>query len=208
VLFSFVFVLIVYNLDLGAFSLKFEIILSAIFTVILYGFQLFLGMQYYKKHKLQLYKGIYVDVPSAHNFKPSSLASNSVHYSGFLVGYMAWGFVICFHLILLILIALRIVSLQIRHVEFVLAIIVPVLVIYFLKMLSLRSAGKFLFIQKLDDKLNLKSRKTYAIFVYFSFFAGEFGDMKMFKKKISVLCLRLFSWYCFVYNSFDQRNMS
>jgi hypothetical protein len=121
---------------------------------------------------------------------------------------MAWGFVICFHLILLILIALRIVSLQIRHVEFVLAIIVPVLVIYFLKMLSLRSAGKFLFIQKLDDKLNLKSRKTYAIFVYFSFFAGEFGDMKMFKKKISVLCLRLFSWYCFVYNSFDQRNMS
>ncbi|UJR37331.1 hypothetical protein I4U23_030039 [Adineta vaga] len=163
-----------FNVELGAFSLKLEIILSAVFTVIIYGFQLFIGMQNYKKHKSQLYKGIYVDVPSAMNFKPSSMASNSVHYSGFLVGYMAWGFVICFHLILFILIGLKIVSLQIRHIELVLAIVVPVLVIYFLKMLSMRSAGKFLFIQKMDDKLNLKSRKMYAMFVYFSFFADCF----------------------------------
>ncbi|CAF0929613.1 unnamed protein product [Adineta ricciae] len=163
-----------FNVELGAFSLKYEIIFSAILTAIIYGFQLYIGMQNYQKHKLQLYKGIYVDVPSAINFKPSSMASNSVHYSGFLVGYMAWGFVICFHVILFFLISVRIVSLQIRHIEFFLAIIVPVLVIYFLKMLSMRSAGKFIFIQQLDDKLNLKNRKTYAMFVYFSFFADCF----------------------------------
>jgi cytochrome c oxidase subunit IV len=130
-------------------------------------------MQNYKKHKLQLYKGIYVDIPSASNFKPSSIASNSVHYSGFLVGYMAWGFVICFHLILLILMGIRVLSLQIRHFEIALSIIVPILVIYLLKMLSMTSAGKFLFIQKVTDRLNSRSRKTYAIFVYFNFFAGK-----------------------------------
>ncbi|CAF3644565.1 unnamed protein product [Rotaria sp. Silwood1] len=166
------------NVELNdSFTLQREIILSAIITAIIYGFQLFVGMQNYKKHKLQLYQGIYVDVPPATNFKRSSIASNSVHYSGFLVGYMAWGFVICFHLILLILIGIKILSLQIRQIELALAIIVPILVIYLLKMLSMTSAGKFIFIQKLDNKLNLKSRKTYAIFVYFSFFADCFLGM-------------------------------
>ena len=165
------------DLDLGTFSLETEIILSAVITVLIYGFQLINGMQKYKQHKIELYKGIYVDIPrSSDNFKPSTIASNSVHYSGFLVGYMAWGFVICFHLVLAIFVAMRILSFQIRHVELVLAIVVPVLVIYLLKMTSMKSAGKFLFIQKLDDKkkmLNLQSRKTYAVFVYFSFFAGK-----------------------------------
>jgi len=153
--------------------LKTEIIVSAIFTAMIYAGQLFIGMQNYKKHKLQLYKGICVDIPSAENFDESSIASNSVHYSGFLVGYMAWGFVICFHVILLIFIGIRILSLQIRHIELVLSIVVPVLIIYLLKMLSMTSAGNFLFIGKKDGKLNLNSRKIYAIFVYFSFFAGK-----------------------------------
>lgn len=161
------------------FTFKREIILSAVFTAIIYGFQLFVGMQNYKKHKLELYQGIYVDVPRSDDSKPNSIAANSVHYSGFLVGYMAWGFVICFHFILLLLIGIRILSLQIRHVEIALAIIVPILVIYLLKMLSMASAGKFLFIQKLDDKLNLKSRQTYAIFLYFSFFAGKIEEFQL-----------------------------
>ncbi len=161
------------DLDLGAFSFKTEIIISAVFTGILYATQLFIGIQNYKKHKLQLYKGICIDLPLVTNFEPSTIASNSVHYSGFLVGYMAWGFVICFHLVLLIFIGIRVISLQIRHIEIALSIIVPILIIYLLKILSMTSAGKFLFIQKLDKKLNLRSRKTYAVFVYFSFFAGK-----------------------------------
>jgi hypothetical protein len=40
-------------------------------------------------------------------------------------------------------------------------------------MVSTSSAGKFLFIQEADEKLNLKNRKTYAIFLYFNFFAGK-----------------------------------
>ena len=154
------------------FSVRREVIGSAVLTVIIYGFQLLLGMQNYKKHKRDICKGIHVDVPYATSIKPNVIASNSVHYSGFLVGYMAWGFVICFHVILVLLIILRLLSLQIRHIELVLAIVVPVLVIYFLKMLSISSAGKFLFVKKLDKNLILTSRKTYALFLYFSFFAG------------------------------------
>ena len=157
----------------GLFSLKREIIFSALLAVALYASQLFIGMKNYKKHKKQLFKGIYEDIPSPANFRSSSIASKSVHYSGFLVGYMAWGFLICFHLIFFIMSALHFVSLQIRYIEVILAVTVPILVVYMLKMVTTSSAGKFLFIHDLDEKLNLTNRKTYAIFVYFNFFAGR-----------------------------------
>ena len=130
-------------------------------------------MQNYKRHKLQLFKGIYEDVPSASNFNLSSIAAKSVHYSGFLVGYMAWGFIICFHLIFFMLSAIRIIAWQIRYFEILLAVTVPVLVVYLLKMVSTSSAGKFFFIQDKAAKLNLTNRKFYAIFLYFNFFAGK-----------------------------------
>ena len=158
----------------GFFSLRSTIVTSAVFAAGIFAFQLFLGIQNYKRHKLQLFKGIYEDVPSASNFNLSSIASKSVHYSGFLVGYMAWGFIICFHLIFFILSAIRIVALQIRYFEILLAVTVPVLVVYLLKMVSTSSAGKFFFIQDRKAKLNLTNRKVYAIFVYFNFFAGEY----------------------------------
>ncbi|CAF4179026.1 unnamed protein product, partial [Adineta steineri] len=71
-------------------SLKLEIIASAILTVIIYGFQLFFGIQRYKKFKKDLYLGKNLEIPSIKYFEPNSIASNSVHYSGFLVGYLAW----------------------------------------------------------------------------------------------------------------------
>jgi hypothetical protein len=156
----------VYYLEFqGFFSLRSTIITSGFITVVLFGFQLFIGMQNYKKHKLQLFKGA--------NFKPNSIAAKSVHYSGFLVGYMAWGFVICFHLIFLLLSAIRIISVHMRYFELILAITVPVLVVYLLKIMGTSSAGTFLFVQDSEEKLNLKNRKVYAIFVYFNFFAGK-----------------------------------
>ena len=162
----------------GFFSLRSTIFWSAFITFVIYVYQLFLGMKNYKKHKLQLLRGIYEDVPSTQNFKANSIAAKSVHYSGFLVGYMAWGFVICFHLIFFIMIIIRIASLQIRYFEIVLAFTVPVLVVYLLKMVSISSAGKFFFIQDAEEKLNLKNRKVYAIFVYFNFFAGKSNEQE------------------------------
>ena len=160
-----------------------EIILSAIITFMIYGGQLYLGMKNYKKHKLDLYRGIYEDVPSAVNFTPNSIVSKSVHYSGFLVGYLAWGFIISFHLILLILCLIRIISLQMRYIELILAVTVPITVVYLLKMITVSTTGKFLFMQDMENKLNLDNRKTYAIFVYFNFFAGKIYFFKNKNKK-------------------------
>jgi hypothetical protein len=168
--------IIVYDLEeLGAIPFKTEIIVSAVLTVITYGTQLLLGLQQYKIDRKKIIKQINEGIPPIEYFKPSIMTSNSLHYPDFLVGYMAWGFVICFHLILLILIGIRILSSEIRHVEIALGIIVPVIIIYLLKMGSMKKVGKYLFIQKKekDDKQELKYPQTYAVFIYFIFFAGK-----------------------------------
>ncbi|CAF4415024.1 unnamed protein product [Rotaria sp. Silwood2] len=163
------------NIELNeTFSFKNEIILSTIFTTFVFGFQLLIGMNNYKRHRLQINKNIYLEVPQLKISELDSVVSKSLRYSGFLIGYMAWGFVICFHLILLLLISIRILLFKIRHIELILAIIVPVLIIYVLTMLSMKSIGKFLFIQNIDKKPMLKCGKLYEIFAYFSFFADCF----------------------------------
>jgi hypothetical protein len=160
------------------FSLKRDIILSAVFSFLLFAFHLIKGMKNYKKHKLQLYKGLHDVIPrSLDDLKPIEIVTNSVHYSGFLVGYMAWGFVICFHLILAILVGRRILPLQTRHVELTLGIISPVLVIYYLKMALMDLAAKFVFINGVDKDLPLRNSKLYAVLLYFVFFAGEFKPL-------------------------------
>jgi hypothetical protein len=164
------------------FSLKLELILSAVVTFILFGFQLFIGIRIYKKHRIELYRGIYRDIPSAANYQSSKMVANSVHYSGFLVGYMAWGFVICFHVTLVIFTAIRSYSSESRHTELGLIILAPVLVVYLLKMTFMRSAAKILFVHETDNPLirdKLKNRGIYAIFVYFMFFAGKFKALEV-----------------------------
>jgi len=147
---------------------------SAFFTVIVYGIQLLFGMQQYKNDKKELEKKILL----RKYVNPSSTASDSVHYPGFLVGYMAWGFVISFHLILLILIGIRVLYLQIHHVKMAFSIIIPVIIIYLLKSVTLTTIGEILFISrkkkdKKVDKPKLKNPSSYAIFIYFVFFAGK-----------------------------------
>lgn len=108
-------------------------------------------------------------------FDSHSIASNSLHYSGFLIGYTAWGFVICSHLILLILILGRIIYLQSRHITAILSIILPMLVFYLLKTTSMNKIGDSLIIDKERkfDKRSLRSQKKYSIFIYFMFFSGN-----------------------------------
>ncbi|CAF1222632.1 unnamed protein product [Didymodactylos carnosus] len=150
-------------------------------------------MQNYKKHKKELFQGIpSIDIPLPKGMKNNSVASKSVHYSGFLVGYMAWGYIICFHVLFFVLGMLRLIRARIRHIELLMTIIVPILVVYLMKLVMVSSVGKFIFIQDLGEKLNLKNRKTYAIFVYFNFFADCFlGIASCIIRLIKSICLNI-----------------
>ncbi|CAF4805664.1 unnamed protein product, partial [Rotaria socialis] len=166
------------NVELkNPFSLNREIIISTIITAILFALQLFVGMKNYKRHKQQLYRGVSIEIPPANRFKCASIVSDSVHYSGFLVGYMTWGFVICFHLVLFVATGVRLMALHTPDTELILPIIVPLAVMYLLKILFMTSTGKILFIGNGHKTYYLKNIRAYAIFVYFSFFADSFAGI-------------------------------
>jgi hypothetical protein len=149
----------IFNIEFS--SMKSTIISSAVIAVLLIAYHLFMTMQNYKNHKLQLFKGIYTDIPSAVNFRPDTIASNSIRYCGFLVGHIACSLIIYFYLIFFILNIIRLLFLPIPSIQLLLTISVPILVIYLLIMIYISSIAKSL------------SPKMYAILIYFIFFAGK-----------------------------------
>jgi hypothetical protein len=174
-------------------------------------------MKMYRHDRRKLEKGKHKEIPMIKYFKPSVIAGNSVHYSGFLVGYMAWGFVICFHLILLIAIIMRLLPSPHPHIQLALGITVPIIVIYFLKRMTVTTVGEYFFVRVKKDKhdkhtskkdqnyeLTLKNTENYEIFVYFMLFAGKIKEKCL--KKVFIYYLRLFYWYCCKYISFDTSN--
>ena len=154
-------------------SLNKHIIISAIVPFILFSLQLYGGMISYRIHKVQLYKGFCEEIPSNKHLGSYAIAVDSFHYPGYLIGYMAWGYIFCFHLIFIILTIIEIISFN--HFSQILSdIILPVLIIYLINQCIVSLFGQFIFIRTKDKKPVLEKRKTHAIFLYFCFFAGKF----------------------------------
>jgi hypothetical protein len=145
------------------------VIISAVVSLGIIALHLYTGIKNYKKHKLQLFKGMHDEIPSVMNFQSSTIASNSVRYFGFLVGHMTCGFIVLFHLIMFMLLVIRITP----HIDLLLSIAVPAFVIYLLTMVGTSSVGQCLFMQDIEGKLNIRNRKIYGIFVYFNFFISK-----------------------------------
>ncbi|CAF1675866.1 unnamed protein product [Rotaria magnacalcarata] len=67
-----------------------EIIFSATVAFTISALQLCISINNYKRHKQQLYKGIYAEVPMLKNVKANSIMLKSFHYFGFFIAYMAF----------------------------------------------------------------------------------------------------------------------
>lgn len=166
------------------FNIRTEILISACVVWLYFAKQLVDGMKKYKVHKKQLSQGFYEDIPQPTHISRQSILSHSVHYSGYLVGYMAWGFVICFHLTTIICIIIRLILRQVYRIDIILQITIPILMFYLLKTLILGALSHTFLLRKAYTKsfnadvegsvdLTLKNLKLYGVFTYFSFFAGK-----------------------------------
>ncbi len=151
------------------------ICVSAVLTLLLHSLQLLAGMANYREHKKQLRQGIFEDIPWISSQKEYSIMGTSVKYSGFLVGYIAWGFVISFHIILFVLGLICLLLIRISSAQLLVGVLVPVIVVCCLRSGSLAVIIRC--ISSKDDNKTLKeeNRRSYAILVYFGFFASKFS---------------------------------
>ena len=188
VIFEFVFIFQCFHLELDErISLKKEIVISAMVTSCIFIVQLIIGIQNFKRHKLQLHKRAGCEeIPSLKSLPKNKIASNALHYPGFLVAYMAWGFTICFHCLLIIAISFRMISFNNFYLQIALTLAIPIIIIYLVKIYSMSCCSQYAFTVEMDDddnassqqpaRLNLNNPHWYVFLLYITFFAGMLNN--------------------------------
>jgi hypothetical protein len=174
-------------------NLSSYIITACLFSTVVYIVQLFIGIRRYQKNVLNAYKGKYVDIPAPKRFANAKLVSGSLHYSGYAIGYLLWGYLILFEVSLVMLIVLRFLVKFYFIAENLAKIILPVLTIFLFKRILIWYLCKYFMIRsKSQQKVFLKNSKLYFILSHFNFFfdcfLGSFVcSMRMIKSSLAAL---------------------
>jgi hypothetical protein len=159
-------------------SMKSTTISSGGIAVLLITYHLFMSIKNYKRHKLQLLKGIYKDIPSPESFQLGTIQSNYIRYCGFFIGHTVCSWIVYYYLIFFILNIIQLLFLPIPSIQSLLSIIVSVLVIYLLAMTYIQCHANLCFAENINRKIG-------GIFMYFIFLVGKICSMKANMKRIS-----------------------
>ena len=188
-------------LEIDILSFRYEIIVSGIGTMIIFGIELVRGMKTYRRRMEELKNNRCTDIPTEEELmkkpkddrladiskkkesKSNPIVSESVTYLAYVFVSIVGGFFICFHLILFIVIlcsliifhasTYQIVRLQVLFT--VLSFVMPVVVLYGLKSCLIR--WLCIFASSTSESGNYPSpwnKTVYTSLVYLTFFLSEF----------------------------------
>lgn len=125
-----------------------------------------------KTHLKQLYKGQCEFVLKAKNLSNPSIASSSFHFGGYVVGYMVWGYIIMY--VVLVIIGFVILLLRIFAGDQFFASLalrlVPVVTVIIVKMIINYIFTRFIFLYRDSNVLALKNFRAFNVFLYFNFY--------------------------------------
>ncbi|UJR09713.1 hypothetical protein I4U23_013942 [Adineta vaga] len=159
-----------WNIDWGTTFVN-DLFLCSILSVLIYCTQIFNGLIKIQQHLISAYAGKYLDIPPRHNFSNNELMSKCLHFSGYLCGYTAWGFIIFYKISFVICLILRLwIRYDTRWFQNMLALCLPIVLIYILKHILISLLSEFVFLQNFGRTPSLNNRRIYFIFNYFNFF--------------------------------------
>ena len=148
-----------------------DLFFCSILSVMIYCIQIFNGLRKIQRDMLWAYAGKYLDIPPRHNFSSNELLSKCVHFSGYLCGYAAWGFIIFYKLTFVICLIFRLwIRYDSRWFQHILALCLPIVLLYLLKHILISLLSEFVFLQNFGRTPSLNNRRIYFIFNYFNFF--------------------------------------
>ena len=132
--------------SLENFSFEREIFFASLFSFFIYVIQLLLGLKKYQSDMLNYYRGKYakkkVDLLSA-----SSILQRSFHYSGYQVGYLAYGFVIINYVMFCISLICKFLFIHPLLMKILLKIIAPIIILFALKHIIVYCLTKYFFLK-------------------------------------------------------------
>ena len=145
-------------------------------AVVIILIQLFVFLANIRRNLLQAYRGDDSEIPRRDKTRYVSYAVGNVHFGGYFLGYLIWGFilVVIFAFILCFSIEAFIVFGSVRLVEKILKAIIPSLLFIVFKQYVNRILVKYVFLQKRGEVLAANNRRLLMIFIYFNFFLDAF----------------------------------
>ncbi|KAI0985120.1 hypothetical protein GJ496_009912 [Pomphorhynchus laevis] len=147
--------------------------------------QLTLGLKQYQRQMLQAYRGNFHEIPNRRMFKPGTLVAKALHYPGYMVGYLIWGYLFMLGTIFTVTIIVRNLIRFFDVFEYLAKWIVPMVILLLMKFLLISVLSRTAFTQWKGQTLALKNTRCIFIFNYFNFFFDCFLGLIMCISRIS-----------------------
>jgi hypothetical protein len=151
-------------------------IFAVFLTLVIIVLQLLVLLANMRRNLFQSFRGDDCELPRRQRSKYTSLSSGNVHFAGYFIGYLIWGFIIIAFFSVLICMAIQaFISFgSIRFIEVILKSIIPTLLFVFFKQYLNRLLAQYVFLQRHGEVLALNNRRLLMIFIYFNFFLDAF----------------------------------
>ncbi|CAF1100091.1 unnamed protein product [Adineta ricciae] len=137
------------------FSFQREIYISSLLSFFIYMIQLFLGLKKYQTDMLNYYRGKY-NKKQRDLISSSCILQRSFHYSGYQVGYLAYGFVIINYALFIVCLICKILFIHPLLVKIVLKVLAPLIILFALKHIIVYCLTKFFFLRIIRSHRNLR----------------------------------------------------
>lgn len=129
-------------------NLKYEMAFACLLTSAVYFGQLFTGMKYYQRHMLDAYKGVFTDIPSRSAFRSSRLMAKNIHYPGYCIAYLTFGYIVIGNILFFALVLTRVLLRHVFLIEEIAQVLIPLLVIYLMVFIVQWFLSRTFFLQR------------------------------------------------------------
>jgi hypothetical protein len=125
---------------------------------------------------LQVFRGDNSEIPRRDSSQNVAYANANMHFAGYLIGYVFWGYVLIasFVAIITILIAIMITYGMVGLFESILKIAIPPIIFAIFQSYLNKILGQYVFLQQGGEVLSIKHRRIIMLFLYFNFFLDAF----------------------------------
>jgi hypothetical protein len=157
-------------------SLVKPFIIGMFLTLIIIIIQLLVLLVNIRRNLFQVFRGDDIELPRRQRSRYISFSTGNIHFAGYFIGYLIWGFMIIavFAFILCICIQAFITFRSVRLLETILKAIIPGLLFVYFKQYLNKILAQYVFLQKNGEVLSINNRRILMIFIYFNFFFDAF----------------------------------
>ncbi|KAL7675280.1 hypothetical protein ACOME3_001547 [Neoechinorhynchus agilis] len=139
--------------------------------------QLIAGMRKYRRCLLNAYKGKFVDIPERRKFKNRSVLTRALHFPGFMIGYVIWGYVLILSMMFILYVFFRNLMNVVNVFELIVRSMLPMTVLLVLKLVLIKILTNTLFTSNYGNSPEIHNTQLLFIFNFFNLFFDCFVGM-------------------------------